>query len=128
MKALATESVMTMFQPISTVSDRVMNALVAGLELEFGRGAAEALADRFIAAEESDFCWDARIEERWLSAYATEIEDDFELDRVAVVGRLDGRWFVAVILVDGDEMAHGMMGKRTFPTRKAAHLAYQQMR
>ena len=119
---------MTMFQPISKVSDRVMNALIAGLELEFGRGAAEALAERFIAAEECDFCWDARVEVRWLGAYATEVEDDFELDRVAVVGRLDGQWFVAVILVDGDEMAHGMMGKRRFASWKAARLAYDRMR
>lgn len=34
---------MTMFQPVSVASDRVMAALVAGLELEFGRGAAAAL-------------------------------------------------------------------------------------
>ena len=119
---------MTMFQPISKASDRVMNALIAGLELEFGRGAAEALAERFIAAEESDFCWDARIEERWLGAYATDIEDDFELDRIAVLGRLDGRWFVAAILVDGDEMAHGMTGKRSFSSGKAARLAYDALR
>ena len=34
---------MTYFQPISVASDRVMAALVSGLEIEFGRGAGEAL-------------------------------------------------------------------------------------
>ncbi|WP_245661867.1 hypothetical protein [Sphingomonas pruni] len=119
---------MTMIQPISAASDRVMGALIAGLELEFGRGAAEALADRFIAAEECDFCWDARVEERWLGAYSADVEDDFELDRIAILGRLDGRWLVAVVIVDGDEMAHGMMGKRAFRSRKAARIAYDRLR
>ncbi len=118
---------MTMVQPISHSVDRVMAALIAGLELEFGRGAAEGLAERFIAAEECDFCWDARIQERWLGAYATLSEDGFELDRVAILGRLDGRWFTAIVIVDGDEMAHGMMGKRLFGGRKAARLAFERM-
>jgi len=119
---------MTMFQPVSTVSDRVMAALIAGLELEFGRGAAEGLAQRFMAAEESDFCWDARVEERWLGAYAAPETDDLELGLVAILGRLDGRWFVATCIVDGDEMSHGMTGRRTFSRRRAAEMAYAAMR
>lgn len=111
---------MTIFQPVSHSADRAMAALVAGLELEFGRGAAEALAQRFIAAEESDFIWDARVEERWLGAYEAREEEDFELDRVAILGRLDGRWFVAVCIVDGDGMAHGMIGQRSFAEAQAA--------
>lgn len=119
---------MTTVQSISHASDRVMAALITGLELEFGRGAAEGLAERFIDAEESDFCWDARIAERWLGAYATEIEDEFELDRIAIMGRLNGRWFVAVMIVDGDGMAHGMMSKRMMASRHAAQLAYANLR
>lgn len=119
---------MTMFQPISHSSDRVMAALVAGLELEFGRGAADALAQRFIAAEESDFTWAARIEERWLGAYEAFAEDEFELDRVAVIGRLDGRWFVAVCIVDGEGMAQGMIGRRSFATARAARKAFVAQR
>ena len=46
---------MTMFQPIGVASDRVLATLVAGLEIEFGHGAGEALAQRFLEAEESDF-------------------------------------------------------------------------
>ena len=109
---------MSMYQSIGTASanvvDRVMEALVAGLELEFGRSAGEALAHRFLEAEEADFRWDARIEERWIGAYECADNGDFELDRIAICGRLDGQWFCATMLVDGDGQAHGVMGCRTF--------------
>ena len=118
---------MTMFQPVSDASDRVLAALIAGLELEFGRGAAEGLAQRFLAAEETDFCWDARVEERWLGAYAAQDDSDLDLDRIAICGRLDGCWFVAVCIVDGDEMPHGMMARRTFSSRKSALAAFAAM-
>ncbi len=119
---------MTMVQHISVVSDRVMAALIAGLEIEFGTRTAEALAQRFIAAEEADFCWDARIEERWLGSYWTSDEDYLELDRVAILAMLDGRWFVAICIVDGDEMAHGLMGKREFDSADEAREAFALQR
>jgi hypothetical protein len=122
------EVLMTMFQPVSVASDRVMAALVAGLELEFGRGAAEALAQRFIAAEEVDFVWDARAQERWLGSYEATDDDDFELDRVVIMGRVEGIWFVAVCIVDGDGMAHGMAGKRSFATARSAQRAFDRQR
>lgn len=61
MRTQAMETIMSMFQPISVASDRVMAALVAGLEIEFGEGGGETLARRFLEAEESDFLWDARL-------------------------------------------------------------------
>jgi hypothetical protein len=115
---------MTMFQPIGAASDRVLATLVAGLEIEFGRGAGEALAQRFLEAEESDFLWDARVSERWLGAYESIDEEDFELDRVAITGRLDGRWFVAVSIVDGDGNARGLMGRRSFRSERQAREAF----
>jgi hypothetical protein len=115
----ALEVIMGMYQSIGTASDRVMARLMAGLEIEFGRGAGEALARRFLEAEEADFLWDARIEERWLGSYESIDDDDLELDRIAICGRLDGKWFSATMLVDGDGQAHGMVGCRQFrsPTR-----------
>src|SRR3546814_7858594 len=72
-RAQALEVIMSMYESIGTASAnvvyRVMKALVAGLELEFGRGAGKALAGRFLEAEEVDFRWEARVEERWLGAY-----------------------------------------------------------
>ncbi len=105
---------MSMEQSIGVVADRVMTALITGLELEFGRGVGEALAKRFLEAEETEFRWDARTEERWLGAYRSDSEGDFELDRIACCGRLDGKWFCATMLVDGEGQAHGMMGCREF--------------
>lgn len=103
---------MSIYQSIGTASNFVMEALVAGLELEFGRGAGEALAHRFLEAEEADFRWDARIEERWIGAYKSPDGEKHELDRIAICGRLDGKWFCATMLVDGEGQAHGMMGCR----------------
>ena len=114
---------MTMFQTLGAASDRVMATLVAGLEIEFGRGAGEALAARFLEAEESDFLWDARVSERWLGAYRAQ-DEDFELDRVAIMGRLDGRWFVAVSIIDGDGNPHGLMGRRNFGSERQAREAF----
>lgn len=109
---------MGMYQSIGTASanavDRVMAALVSGLELEFGRGAGEALAHRFLEAEEADFRWDARIEERWIGAYESPDGEEYELDRIAICGRLDGKCFCATMIVDGEGQAHGMVGCRQF--------------
>jgi hypothetical protein len=118
------EVLMTMIQSIGTASDRVMAALISGLEIEFGRGAGEALAHRFLEAEESDFHWDARVEERWIGAYDSVDDDEYELDRVAIFGRIDGRWFVAVMIVDGEGNAQGMMGKRIFGCETDARKAF----
>jgi len=118
------EMIMTMFQPISMASDRVMAALVSGLEIEFGHGVGEALAQRFLEAEESDFLWDARLQERWIGAYESADDDETELDRVRIFGRLDGSWFVAVMIVDGDGNPHGLMGKREFGRRHQALAAF----
>jgi len=120
----AKEMIMGMFQPISVASDRVMAALVSGLEIEFGHGVGEALAHRFLEAEETDFLWDAREQERWIGAYYSTNDEEIDLDRVRIFGRLDGKWFVAVMIVDGDGNPHGLMGKREFGRRKQALAAF----
>jgi len=115
---------MTIAQPIADAGNRVLMALVAGLEIEFGRGAGEALARRFLDAEDADFHWDARVDERWLGAYPQLEEDILELDSVAIVGHLDGDWFVATVIVDGDGNARGMLGKRVFRSKSYALRAF----
>lgn len=119
---------MTMIQSIAGASDLVMAALVSGLEIEFGRGAGEGLARQFLAAEDTDFRWDARVEERWLGAYESLDEEDFWLDRVAICGSLGPRWFTAIMVVDGNGNAHGMLGCREFGSRTAAHAAMAKSR
>lgn len=115
---------MTMFQPIAAASDRVMTAIKAGLEIEFGRGAGDALAHKFLDAEEADFRWDARVEERWLGGYeALDDDEGMPLDRIAICGRLDGEWFMATMIVDGDGNAQGVLGCRAFESAMLAHEA-----
>ena len=115
---------MTTISSISECTDRVLATLTAGLEIEFGRGAAEGLAHHFLEAEEVDFHWDARVSERWIGAYKAQDDDELELDRVAIMGRLVGRWFVATCIVDGDGNAHGMLGCRNFSSENAARKAF----
>ena len=117
---------MTMFQTVGAASDRVMEKLIAGLEIEFGRGVGEALARRFLEAEEMDFRWDARASERWLGVYASAEEEDFELDRIAICGQLEGKWYAATMIVDGDGSARGMLGCRSFGSERAAREALAQ--
>jgi hypothetical protein len=116
---------MGMMQHIGTAStrdmDRVVATLVSGLETEFGRGAGEGLAHHFLEAEETDFLWEARVEERWLSAYESLDGDGLVLDRIAICGRLGDRWFSAVMLVDGNGMPHGTMGSHSCRTQESAH-------
>ncbi|WP_246623525.1 hypothetical protein [Sphingomonas colocasiae] len=119
---------MTVETHIAARSSGIVAALVHGLETEFGRGAGEALARRFLDAEEVDFCWDARVRERWLGAFEGAELDGIELDRVAVLGVLDRRWFVAGIIVDGEGQAQGMIARRAFGGRRAAERAFANAR
>jgi len=115
---------MTVHQPISAAANRVLKVLLQGLEIEFGRGAGEALAQRFLEAEEADFHWEARVQERWIGSYGSDQEDGLELDRVAIVGHLSGDWFVATVIVDGDGNPHGMISKRSFRSKSYALRAF----
>ncbi|HWV60863.1 MAG TPA: hypothetical protein VN034_09425 [Sphingopyxis sp.] len=115
---------MGVLQNMDVASDRVFAALVAGLELEFGRGAGAALAQRFLDAEEVDFHWDARVQERWIGAYEGCEDGDVELDRIAILGRLAGDYFVATMIVDGDGKVQGMMGRYSFGCEIEARKAF----
>ena len=103
--------------------DIAVSALVSGLAIEFGQAAAEGLAERFLDAEALDFHWSARLQERWLGAYESLDEEDFELDRVAILGWLKGAWFIAICIVDGNGEPHAMSGMRTFGSRRDAVVA-----
>lgn len=116
---------MNTVQAISDASDRVTAALISSLQSEFGHGAGEALAQHFLAAEEADFRWDARLRERWIGAYeSADDEEDVELASVRILGRLDGKWFVATMIADGDGQVHGMLGNREFDGEESAQRAF----
>lgn len=126
-RTLALEVIMRMGASIGTAPAKItedgMARLIAGLDVEFGRGAGKALARHVMEAEEADFLWEARVQERWLGSYESVDDDARALDRIAICGRLDGRWFASVMLVDGDGMVHATLAKRVCRSRTSAYAA-----
>lgn len=118
------DDVSTYFARCGPRDGRARGRARTGVRARRGSGAGSAV----IAAEEADFTWDARHEERWLGSFEPLEDSDFELDRVAMIGRLDRRWCVAVCIVDGDGLPHGMIGRRTFTTVQAARSAFAALR
>lgn len=116
-----------MFQSsINMGETRVFERLVAGLEIEFGSAAAEGLAQQFIEAEGADFYWEARACERWLGSYESlDWDEEDALDRIAVRGILDGRHYVAVLLVDALGSVDALLGVRHFDDDMAAGEAFE---
>lgn len=118
---------------IGKTSDHVFERIVSGLESSVGRRAAEGLARQFIEAERADFYWEARIAERWIGAYERLDEEEGRdwgeaLDRVAVFGLLDGHYYVAVVLLDGQEGVEALLGVRQFAHRGEAERAFESTR
>lgn len=102
----------------------VYDKLVSGLEKEFGSGAAAALAERFIDAEGADFHWEARMREKLLGAYESLETEEELLERVAVLGMLGGRWFVAVLIIGDRHDAQALLGLRHFESMLDAEGAF----
>ena len=119
---------MTIVQTIGMASERMLHCLATGWGIA-DRGYVGEIIDRqVLASEEADFHWDARLSERWLGQYFNADEDEIELDRVAIVGRIDGRWFTATSIIDGDGMPHAMTNRRTFDTRHEAERTFKHAR
>lgn len=90
---------MTMISIIQAASRDAYPALLAGIEKQYGREGSVAIASQYLEAEWADFHWESRIDERWLGTYDGA---DEELDRVAIIGRLNEVWFAAICIVDGE--------------------------
>ena len=121
------EVLMTMMATVEAATDPVMAALISDLEIEFGSDVGAALAPHFLAAEEADFYWQARTERRNLGQYGTVDGDDGELDRVAVIGFLAGRWYVAAALIDGAGDVRDILNLRRFESAWDAHEAFDRV-
>lgn len=113
---------------IGIAANRTFERLVAGLEIEFGEAAAEGLAQQFIEAEDADFAWEARHAQRWLGCYESLDDEDALLDRMAVMGRMGDRYYVAVVIVDEGDRVQAMLSKRDFAMQAAALEAYAAAR
>ncbi|MEO5774473.1 MAG: hypothetical protein ABIQ32_10200 [Sphingomicrobium sp.] len=110
------------------VSERVLHCLATGRGIADQRYVGEIIDRHILAAEEANFHWDLRLSDRWLGQHFNADDDETELDRVEIVGQIDGRWFAATSIIDGDGMPHGMNDRRTFDTRNEAERAFQHAR
>lgn len=116
---------MTTFSDSALALEDPFSTLVGELEstLEIGDGA--VLAKHFVEAEQADFYWRARRDERALGAYQSfEDDEDCELERVAVSGFFAGRWFVATCLVDGNGAVHDLVDLMRFEHQIEAQAAF----
>ena len=93
---------MTMISIVQTQSRDAYPALIAGIEAQYGAAGSVSIASSWLQAELADFHWDSRIDERWLGTFDGGTDDKQSLDRVAIMGRLNGVWFAAICIVDGD--------------------------
>ncbi|WP_314715859.1 hypothetical protein [Sphingobium yanoikuyae] len=75
---------------------------------------------------EEDSLWEARIAERWLGAFEGEVEAGEEWDLVAILGQVEGGWFAARMLVDGEGAPRQVAGRRNLQSKWAALRAFQQ--
>ena len=128
MKIDQMEAIMTMFQTLGMASAQVLNSLETGYKIAERRTAGETIDRQILISGEADFHWDVRLSERWVGAYYSADEDEIELDRVAIFGRIDGRWFAATSIIDGDGMPHGIANRRIFDTRQEAERAFKHAR
>ena len=116
------------YQTIGMASDRVLHRLATVGEIEARCTLGDGIDRHILAGGEADFYWDARLSERWLGAYWSADEDTIDLDRVAIVGRLDGQWCAATSIIDGDGMPRAMTNRRAFDTKHEAERASKHAR
>jgi len=113
---------------ISTIEISRCEALVDALRAELGG----VVAERVIEAEAADFLWDSRVRERYLGLYCEGLGDFddqcCDLSRIAVLSLLDGRWYAAICLVDGEGNAVELLWKLQFTRFEEAESAFLHVR
>lgn len=99
--------------------------LVRDLSDEFGDEGINAVAERFIAAEQADFYWDGRIAEMPLPPRREAFDDDdATCQRVAILGFFRSRYYVATCLVDDLRRLCTMLRVRHFDNPASAEAAF----
>ena len=122
---------MTMISILQVETRDAYPALLAGLEAEFGREGSVEIAAHFLQAELADFHWQSRMVERHLGRYEGEIDADdegLELERIAILGVLEGAWFVATCIVDGDGAVHDLQALKLLQSAWDAQEAFARAR
>jgi hypothetical protein len=120
----AKEAKMTMITIVQTASRDAYPVLIAGLQAEYGREESVAIAAYFLGSEWAEFHWDSRVAERHLGTYESVDDEESELERVAIMGRLQGTWFIATCLVDGNGAVHELRGLQLMTGERSAEEAF----
>ena len=98
--------------------------LVRDLTAEFGSDGIGAIVDRFIAAEQADFCWDGRFAEMNLGEFEN-VDDEYQgCERVAVLGYFHAQYYVATCIVDQERHVRGLLKVRQFESFGNAESAF----
>ena len=97
--------------------------LVRDLTAEFGSDGIGAIVDRFIAAEQADFCWDGRFAEMNLGEFEN-VDDEYQgCERVAVLGYFRAQYYVATCVVDEERHVRALLKLRQFERFEGAESA-----
>ena len=98
----------------------VDGATCHGSGIRVWTSAKEALAHGSLGADDADFRWDARAQDRWFRGCRSPDDEDLERDRIAICARLQGCWRFGVMLADGYWVSREIIGKHPCSSRKAA--------
>jgi len=98
--------------------------LVRDLTVEFGSDRIGTIIDRFIAAEQADFCWEGRFAEMNLGEFESLDDDEEHRERVAVLGYFRAQYYVATCVVDQERHARALLKMRQFERFERAESAF----
>ena len=98
--------------------------LIRNLTVEFGSDRIGAIVEKFIVAEQADFCWEGRFAEMNLGAFES-VDSEYEAcDQVAVLGYFRAQYYVATCVVDQERHAHALLKVRQFENLENAEKAF----
>ena len=119
-----------MERPMSTIQhphaafDRFPQ-LVRDLTEEFRSEEIGVVVERFIEAEQVDFCWEGRLTENPLGPHEDSFDGEEDpLELVAILGIFRGRYYVATCVLDSKERLHSMLRLRHFDGFENAERAF----
>lgn len=98
--------------------------LVRDLTAEFGSEGIGAIVDKFIAAEQADFCWEGRFAELNLGEFENVDGEYEECERVALLGYFRAQYYVATCVVDQERHARALLKVRQFESFESAKSAF----
>jgi hypothetical protein len=99
-------------------------ALVQDLTAEFGSDGIGAIVEKFIAAEQADFCWEGRFAEMGLGEFESFDGDEDQCERVVVMGYFRSEYYVAICIVDAERNVSALLKSRQFESFERAEFAF----